>query len=286
MRNLKNIQIGRDRHRWAATYNFPFSFQNHKKAGEKMDKLLNHSKLFLKRNASTILTCAGGAGVIATSVMAVKATPKALRLLEEAENEKGEELTKLEKVKTAGPAYIPTVLVGASAIACIFGANVLNKRKQAALMSAYALLDNSYKQYKDKVKELYGEDADEEIRSEIAKDHYKKSEHSIDSDKQLYYDDYSGRYFEATSEQVIRAQYKANKRLMENSGLYLNDYYKWVGLEPTDYGDYMGWSFCEMVDTAWINWLDFRHDKAIMDDGLEVTIISFGFEPTFDFENY
>ena len=116
-----------------------------------MEKLLHVSKRFIKRNASTILTCIGGAGVIATSVLAVKATPKALQMIDNAKEEKGEDLSKWEIVKTAGPAYIPAVLVGASSIACIFGANVLNQRQQASLMSAYALLDNSYKEYKAKV---------------------------------------------------------------------------------------------------------------------------------------
>ena len=60
-----------------------------------------NARLFVKRNASTILTCLGGVGVVATSVMAVKETPKAIRLIEEAEKEKGEELTKCEKVKNS-----------------------------------------------------------------------------------------------------------------------------------------------------------------------------------------
>ena len=88
--------------------------------------LLSSSKLFLKRNSSTILTCIGAAGVIATSVLAVKATPKAMALLEQSEEEKGEKLTNMEKVQVAGPAYIPAAIVGASTIACIFGANVLS----------------------------------------------------------------------------------------------------------------------------------------------------------------
>ena len=61
-----------------------------------MNKLLNGSKLFVRKNASTILTCIGGAGVIATSVLAVRATPKALMLLENAKKEKGESLTKMK----------------------------------------------------------------------------------------------------------------------------------------------------------------------------------------------
>ena len=116
-----------------------------------MNHLLHHSKLFFKRNSSTILTCVGALGVVTTSVLAVKATPKALALIEAAKEEKGEELTPVETVQVAGPVYIPAIVTGVSTIACIFGANALNKRQQAALMSAYALLDSSYKEYKAKV---------------------------------------------------------------------------------------------------------------------------------------
>ena len=252
-----------------------------------MNNLLNSSKVFLKKNASTILTCVGAAGVVATGVMAAKATPKALQLLEEAEKGKGEELTKVEKVKVAAPAYIPAVLVGASTIACVFGANILNKRQQAALMSAYALLDNSYKDYKKKVAELYGEEADKEVRAEIAKDKYTDEEIELKDDgKQLYYDDYSGRYFEATAETLLRAENFVNRTLADTAGVFLNEYFEAVGLDRTDYGDYMGWSSCEMYDMTWSSWLEFYHEKVIMDDGLEVTIVKFGMEPTFDFENY
>ena len=44
--------------------------------------LLNSSKLFLRRNSPTILTFLGAAGVVATSIAAAKATPKAMALLE------------------------------------------------------------------------------------------------------------------------------------------------------------------------------------------------------------
>lgn len=45
--------------------------------------------------------------------------------------------------------YSPAVAIGASTIACIMGANALNRRQQVALTSAYALDQNSYKEYKD-----------------------------------------------------------------------------------------------------------------------------------------
>lgn len=251
-----------------------------------MNKLLQRSTKFLKKNASTILTCVGGAGVVVTTVMAVKATPKALVTLEKAKEEKGEELTTWEVVKTAGPAYIPTVIAGTATIACIFGANILNKRQQAALMSAYALLDNSYKEYKAKVTELYGNEAVKHIQEELAKDKYEESRPSVSDNEQLFYDEFSQRYFTSTTEKVLRAEYNLNKMLWNDYGVYLNDYYELLGIEPVDYGDYLGWSSCELVEATWGSSIEFEHTKVILDDGLECTIMSMCFEPSFDFESY
>lgn len=129
-----------------------------------------------RSHVSTLLTCIGAIGVVATSIMAVKATPKATKLLEVSEEEKGEKLTKMEMVKIAGPAYIPAAVVGVSTIACIFGANILTRHSQASLASAYALLDRSYKEYRNKVNELYGEEADDEVRTKVANDYYDEYE--------------------------------------------------------------------------------------------------------------
>lgn len=248
--------------------------------------LLQSSKLFLKRNSSTILTCIGGVGVIATAVTAAKATPKAMALLDQAEKEKSEELTTFEKVRTAAPAYIPAAVMGAATIACIFGANALNKRQQAALMSAYALLDNSYKEYKAKVTELYGEEANSEVKKEIAKDKYEEQKPATTGELQLFYDEFSQRYFESTTEKVLRAEYDLNRMLAECYGVFLNEWYDLLGIDTVDYGDFLGWSTYELVETTWMSWVDFEHTKTVMNDGLEVTIISMKMEPTFDFENY
>ena len=251
-----------------------------------MNKLLVQSKAFLERNASTILTCIGGVGVVATAVLAVKATPKALKVLEQAKEEKGEELTKIEVVEFAGPAYIPSVLVGASTIACIFGANVLNKRKQAAIMSAYALLDNSYKEYKKKAIELYGEDADDRIREELAIDKYQEEKIEVEGDTRLFYDEFSERYFESTMEKVIKAEYEINKKITQWGGASLNGFYELLDIPPTDYGNEMGWSGGYLSESIWTTWLDFIHSKTLIDDDLECIIISYGAEPMFDFQYY
>lgn len=253
-----------------------------------MNKLLRQSKLFMKHNASTILTTVGAVGVVVTSVMAVKATPKALRLLEDAKQEKGEDLTKLEVIATAAPVYIPSVLVGTATIVCVFGANVLNKKQQAAMMSAYALLDQSYKDYKKKVDELYGEGSNKEIEHEIVKDKYDESDLTIDDEdgKELFYDAFSERYFRSTMADVLTAEYEINHILAQDCGVYLNEFYDQLGLDEVDYGDYLGWSTFELVETYWYCWVEFEHEKVTMDDGLECTIIHMLKEPTFGFEDY
>lgn len=251
-----------------------------------MNKLLNASKMFVKKNGSTIFTCVGSAGVVATSIMAVKATPKAMMLLDDARKEKGDDLTKFEKVMVAGPAYIPAVVVGVSTIACIFGANALNKRQQVALMSAYALLDSSYKEYKSKVVDLYGEEADSRVREEIAKDKYTGDDKSNNNDNVLFYDEFSGRYFESTTADVLNAEYEINKKISGCGGAYLNDFYHAIGLDPTEYGGRLGWSASDLYEMYREQWLNFNHEKFMLDDGLEGYIITFAQEPIPGFEDY
>lgn len=251
-----------------------------------MNSFLRQATLFCKRNAPTILTCVGGVGVVATSVMAVKATPKAMRLLEEAEKEKGAKLTKLEAVRTAGPAYIPAAITGVATLTCIFGANALNKRSQAALMSAYALLDNSYKEYKDKVEELYGEAAGIRVREEIAKDKYEDVDITVHDDNCLFYDYFSERYFEAPKTKVQFAEYQLNRTLVMRDYAYLNEFYEWLGIEPIESGYKYGWTPGMNLDRYWQSWVDFDHEKVVMDDGLECYILRFREEPILDFENY
>ncbi len=252
-----------------------------------MNNLLHASKLFLKRNSSTILTCIGAAGVVGTSVLAVKATPKAVALLEMAKEEKGEDLTALEIVQTAGPSYIPALIVGASTIACIFSANALNKRQQAALMSAYALMDSSYKEYRAKVEELYGEETGAQVRAEIAKDHINEADIPEEDDgKELFYDYFSGRYFRAKIETVQRAEYNLNRSLSTRDYAYLNEFYDDLDLEPLETGWAYGWTKAINLERHWQEWVDFVHEKTVTDDGLEVYILKMHGEPTLYFENY
>lgn len=250
-------------------------------------------KNFLRRNSSTILTCVGAVGVVATAVMAVKATPKVLTLLENAKEEKGEELTKWETVKIAAPSYIPAAIMGVGTIACIVGSDVISKRRQANLMGAYALLDASYKDYKNKVDELYGEEAGQKVREEIAKDKYTGDVELSDDGKELFYDFYSGRYFNATKEEVLRAEYELNRELYVNGYARVNTFYECLGLPTLPEYDEIGWTCGQLESMYWHTWIEFEHTETNVDeggsegyDGLPCTIVYMPLEPVIDAEFY
>ena len=246
--------------------------------------------LFLKKNSATILTVAAAAGVITTSVLSAKAAIKASRVLAHKEEEKGEKLTFEETISAVWTIYIPPVVAGMSTIACVFGANILNQRQQASLASAYALVDSSYKEYKAKLKELYGEEAHNNIVDAIAAEKCDEvhisaggltsaytQEIESDAEPRLFYDEYSGRYFETTIEKVLLAEYHLNRNYILRGFARLNEFYEFLGLEPTDYGETVGWDIC-----GEIYWIDFNHRKAFIgddNDGFECYIIEMPYYP-------
>lgn len=251
-----------------------------------MNKLVYKSKKFLGKNAPTILTVVGGVGVAATAVTAVRATPKAIDILAKARDEKGAELTKLETVQIAAPVYIPSMLIGAATIACIFGANILNKRQQGALMSAYALMDTSFKDYKNKVKDMYGEEADTNIKNEIAKDKYENNKVAANDGLELFYDEFSGRFFRSTLAEVQRAEYDLNRDITLQDWATINSFYDYLKIPPVAGGDIIGWSAPMNGEMYWQTWVDFSNVQMVDDDGLEYYIVRMFQEPMPDFENF
>lgn len=263
-----------------------------------MNRALFNSKVtrFFKQNSSTILTILGVCGVVVTSVEAVKSTPKAIKLLDEVKKEKGEDLTVIETVITAAPVYIPSLIFGGSTIACIIGANVLNKRQQASLMSAYAFVENSYQDYKNKVKELYGEETHQNIINSIAQEKVKdvnlavigsfdicRLEEDDDDTPRLFYDEASERYFESTLSKVISAEYHFNRNFAIRGYACLNELYDFLGISKTDTGNYEGWSCEDMITNAGIEpWIDFNHRKVELEDGLICYVIEIPYGPSFE----
>lgn len=240
----------------------------------------------LRRAAPTILTCFSTVGMVATTVMAVKATPRAIELLKEAEleaSEKEVELTKLEILRVALPVYIPTFLIGTSTIFCIFGANLLNRKQQASYISAYTLLDNTFREYKNKVTEMFGENADGCVRAALIDEKSDTFDDSTSEEKLVFYEDNYGEFFEMSKEEVLMAEYELNRNFILKGEVNLNEFYQFLGLPTTDVGEVLGWSLWAGEAFYGYSWIDFEHKKHTLDDGLEYYIISMPFPPTMDY---
>lgn len=245
-----------------------------------MRNMVQSSKVFFKKNGATILTCVGAVGVVTTSVMTGKAAIKAQRALDQTEMEKGDILTPAEKIKVAGPIYIPPVLVGVATIACVFGANIINKRVQASLMSSYMLLDRTFKEYREKTNDIYGEDANEKINEAM------KEDNKTESEEELFFDDYSQRFFRVSKNKVQQAEYNLNRNLIMRDYAYLNEWYEDLGLELVDPDYKLGWSTWSNFELYWQSWIDFSHSKRVKEDGTEYTVIYMMEEPIENFEDY
>lgn len=246
-----------------------------------LPKVCYKVKPYLRRNSSTILSILAVIGVGSTVVMAIRATPKALKRIDEAAREKGEGLTTIETIEVAAPSYIPTFLMGVSTISCILGANVLSMKNQASIASAYALIDNYHKEYRKTLIDLHGKEVDEEVRNAMA--HERCDYHVIDYDepdgKVLFYDEISGETILRHERDVISAEYHFNRNFTMRGYASLNELYMFLGMPQTDYGESMGWSM-----SSGIAWVDFQHRLLERDDGgIPVYAIDMVFGPDSDY---
>lgn len=234
----------------------------------------------LKFKSDTLLCLVAASGVAVTAVLAAKETPKAIRLLEEA---KRDNLDKKQTILAVAPAYIPATISGVLTIACIFSANTLNKHQQASITSAYALLNEQYTRYKNKVIEHHGREAHEQIMRELAVEKTADTHiytpglfsssslefEDANEELHLFYDSFSDRYFESTFSRVLAAETALNRNAALGMRPSLNDFYELLGLNKTDGGDDIGWSLY-IEDYMWI---DFNHIKMILEDHIPCWII-------------
>lgn len=109
----------------------------------------------LSEHSPEILTGIGITGLLSTTVLAVKATPKALRLIDEKKEEYDtDELTNMEVIKTCWKCYIPAAVTASVSVACIIGANSVNSKRNAVLATAYKLSESAFSEYKEKLLKL------------------------------------------------------------------------------------------------------------------------------------
>lgn len=204
----------------------------------------------LGKYSPEILIGIGLAGMATSTVLAVKATPKAIRLLEEVKQEKQDELTKKEIVKTTWRCYIPTVTTGVIAAACIIGANSVNVKRNAALATAYKLSETAFSEYRDKVIETVGEKKEKAVKEKIMQERLEKN--PIDKSKVIVTgkgsvkckDSISNREFETSVDTIKKAEIAINRKLVTGPDGYvsLNEFYAELGLDGSSIGEELGWS--------------------------------------------
>ena len=239
----------------------------------------------------TILSVLAIGGLVATVISAFRSAPKVEKRVKEAKEER---MTKVEMVLHVAPALVQTIGLATGTALCIAGSDALNLQNQAKLLGAYTLLNTSYKKYRGKVREIWDSetfDADKKIMSEIAKDRIEENPPAIEEideeekedEKPLWYDIYGDRYFHATEQEVLTAEYHINRNFALKNAVTLNEFYEFLGLEKIDYGETVGWGLSVGFDTYGYCWIDFKHSLVTMDDGLECRIIYYPFEPTADF---
>ena len=267
---------------------------------EKMVKVYNKSEMKVRKYSPEILAGVGVVGVIASTVMACKATTKLNDILAESKEQ-------LEQIKTVAvdPAYAdkyteddakkdttityvqtgvkvaklytPSVILCASSLGCLLASNNILKKRNAALSAAYMTVDKSFKEYRRRVAERFGDEVEKEIRYNIkAKEIVTVDEEGNEvketvkvmegADNPTTYSDYA-RFFDESCPAwqndpeynltFLRAQQQyANDLLKAQGRLFLNDVYKMLGIDITKAGQVVGWVYdpdCPVGD----NFVDF-----------------------------
>lgn len=245
-------------------------------------KVINDVGKKLDRRSPEILAGIGIAGMVTTVVLAVKATPKALTLIDEASNEKNAELTKTEVVKAAWKPYVPAAITGVMSATCIIGSVRIGARRIAAISTAYKLTETAFSEYKEKIIETIGEKKEKAIKDKIDKDKVEKepvSKSSIiitDKGNTLCYDASAGRYFKSDIETIKKAVNEINRQMVYDQYVSLNEFYDELGLDHTDLGDDLGWN----LDNGLLE-VDFS--SQIAEDGTPCIVISYNVAPRYDY---
>jgi hypothetical protein len=251
---------------------------------QSLTRAVGSGKLGLQKNAPSILTGAGVVGFAATTYLAIRATAKAVQVMPEiqkdiaktkmqAEDDGLNEKETMEKVVRVyaksslvlGEIYWPVLLVGSASIVAVLAGHGMMRNRQASLVAAYAGLDASYKAYRDRVRERFGEEEERDLYEDVKQMRIFDEEGDrlvIDQDDVLpsmyarFFDETNKNWSRTTEWNLLflRAQQNmANDKLRAQGHLFLNEVYDALGLERSQAGQLVGWKWNEGGD----NYVDF-----------------------------
>ena len=261
-----------------------------------LSQIAKSVKMTLVKHSPEILTGIGITGMLTTVVLAVRATPTAIVLIQNARNQKFNEqvdagvdpeeatddITALETVKAAWKCYIPAAITGTMSTVCLIGASTVSAKRNAALATAYTIADAASKEYQDKVIETIGEKKEQVIRDAIAKDRLEKDPVA---DKEVIitgsgttrcYDPISGRYFESDVQTILTAESVLTRRLISDMYVSLNDFYWELGLDGTEMGDQLGWNIDNPIELG-------KFSSHMCKDGVPCLTINYRISPKYGY---
>ena len=254
---------------------------------EKMIRMYNNSKNVVQKHSPEILAGVGVVGVVASTVMACKATMKLNDILEESKetrdkirevesNPRYEEQYSHEDAKKdltinytqtglkIAKLYAPAVILGSASLGCLLASNDILRKRNAALSAAYMTVDKSFKEYRQRVVDRFGEEVEKEIRYNIKAEEVTStvvaedgSETTITEtvktmDPNLYSDyakffDEASPYWQKDPEynfMFLKSQQQYATDLLRARGrLFLNEVYDMLGIEKTKAGQIVGWVY-------------------------------------------
>ena len=254
---------------------------------EKMIRMYNNSKNVVEKHSPEILAGVGVVGVVASTVMACKATMKLNDILEESKetrdkirevesNPRYEEQYSHEDAKKdltinytqtglkIAKLYAPAVILGSASLGCLLASNDILRKRNAALSAAYMTVDKSFKEYRQRVVDRFGEEVEKEIRYNIKAEEVTSTVVTEDGsettvtetvktmDPNLYSDyakffDEASPYWQKDPEynlMFLKSQQQYATDLLRARGrLFLNEVYDMLGIEKTKAGQIVGWVY-------------------------------------------
>ena len=248
----------------------------------KLTSIVKSVQASMIKHKPEILLGFGIATGVSATVFAATETPKALRLIEDARKEKGEDLTTVEKAKACWKCYIPAAVATTVSVSCLIGANSVSARRTAALAAAYQISETALSEYREKVIETIGEKKEQIVRDNIAKSHIEKKPVSqsqvivTNKGKTLCFDELAGRYFESDIDKIKAAQNDFNRDLLSEMYKSLNEFYDALEVPHIGIGDDIGWN----VEKGF---MDIAFSSHLADDGTPCIVIGHRMPPTYNY---
>lgn len=205
----------------------------------KFKELLGSMKVLFDKHSPEILTGLGVTGLFGSVIFSVRGTVKATEAVEQKKKELNKEkLSVKETIGATWKYYIPTAITAATSTACIIGANSVNTRRKAALAAAYSLSESALAEYRDKVKEIIGENKESDVRAGIARDRMavdppNPSEVIITGKGETWFrESITQRYFKSDIEKVRKVENDLNREMRSSNTISVDDVLYALGIFP------------------------------------------------------